>query len=56
MHNATKQSMKPPIRITAVRKPFDPAAFAAVLVAAALARLEAEAQEPPAEPTEERDG
>jgi hypothetical protein len=28
------------IRITAIRKPFDPEAFAAVLVAAALARLE----------------
>jgi len=27
------------VRITAVRKPFDPEAFAAVLVAAALARL-----------------
>jgi hypothetical protein len=30
------------IRITAVRKPFDPEAFAAVLVAAALARLDEE--------------
>ena len=28
------------VRVTAVRKPFDPEAFAAVLVAAALARLE----------------
>jgi hypothetical protein len=31
--------VKSRIRITAVRKPFDPEAFAAVLVAAALARL-----------------
>ncbi len=34
--------MKSRIRITAVRKPFDPEAFAAVLVAAALARLDEE--------------
>lgn len=33
------------VRVTAVRKPFDPEAFAAVLVAAALARLDEEAQE-----------
>lgn len=36
--------MKSPLRITAVRKPFDPEAFAAVLVAAALARLAEQAE------------
>jgi hypothetical protein len=33
------------IRITAVRRPFDPEAFAAVLVAAAFARLDEERAE-----------
>jgi len=49
--------MTPRIKITAVRKPFDPEAFAAVLVAAALARLEDEAKRRPApKPPRQRPG
>lgn len=44
--------MNSPIRITAVRKAFDPEAFAAVLVAAALAHLDEEQNE---RETDERD-
>jgi hypothetical protein len=40
-----KESMNSRIRITAVRRRFDPEAFAAVLVAAALARLDEEGAE-----------
>ena len=47
--------MKPPIRITAVKKPFDPEAFAAVLVAAALARLAEERAEQDGDESEDRD-
>lgn len=47
IRKALLSPMKSPIRITAVRKPFDPEAFAAVLVKAALARL-AEAEPQPA--------
>jgi hypothetical protein len=50
-------SMKSRIRITAVRKPFDPEAFAAVLVAAVLARLaENERQSVPKPPQRRRRG
>ncbi len=58
---STVNTMKSQIRITAIRKPFDPEAFAAVLVAAALARL-AEETKPESKPRptgskrKERDG
>lgn len=45
--------MSESIRITAVRKPFDPEAFAAVLVAAALAQLDRETEDGPSEDDDE---
>ena len=47
--------MKPPIRITAIRKPFDPEAFAAVLVAAALAKLAEEEKRATSKPKPQRE-
>ncbi len=47
--------MKSRIRITAVRRPFDPEAFAAVLVAAALARLAEERGEADQQTPEQED-